>query len=50
MLAHLGGVPVEETVLILAPLAALTGGIAAARLRGRFARRRPRASARRSHA
>ncbi len=53
MLAHLVGIPVEETALSLAPLAAATGGIAGIRLRERIARRRsrrrPRARAPRRH-
>ena len=40
MLAHIIGIPVEETALSLAPLAAVTGGIAALKLRERA--RRPR--------
>lgn len=42
MLAHLVGIPVEETALSLAPLAAATGGIAGIKLRDRIARRRSR--------
>lgn len=41
MLAHIVGIPVEETALSLAPVAVTTGGIAAVKLR-RLARRRPR--------
>lgn len=53
MLAHLVGIPVEETALTLAPLAAVSGGIAGKRLRDRIARRRcrrrPRARTPRRH-
>jgi hypothetical protein len=42
MFAHLIGIPVEETALSLAPLAAATGGIAGIRLRQRIIRRRSR--------
>jgi hypothetical protein len=41
MLAHIAGIPVEETALSLAPIAAATGGIAGLKLRER-ARRRAR--------
>ena len=40
MLAHIAGIPVEETVLSLTPVAFVAAGLASARLR-RFARRRP---------
>lgn len=40
MLAHIAGIPVEETALSLAPIAAATGGIAGLKLRARAARRR----------
>lgn len=39
MLAHIAGVPVEETALNLAPVAVATAGLAGARLR-RIAGRR----------
>jgi hypothetical protein len=42
MLAHLVGIPVEETVLSLAPLVAASGGLAGLWLRGRLARQRGR--------
>jgi hypothetical protein len=42
MLAHIVGVPVEETALSLAPIAAATGGIAGLKLRERVVRRRAR--------
>jgi hypothetical protein len=42
MLAHIAGVPVEETALSLAPIAAATGGIAGLKLRRRATRRRAR--------
>jgi len=40
MLAHIAGIPVEETALSLAPIAAATGGIAGLKLRERAAKRR----------
>ncbi len=40
MFAHLVGIPVEETALSLAPIAAATGGVAGVMLRQRIARRR----------
>jgi hypothetical protein len=42
MLAHIAGIPVEETALSLAPIAAATGGVAGLKLRERAARRRAR--------
>ncbi len=42
MLAHLIGIPVEETALSLAPIAAATGGIAGIKLRARVVQRRSR--------
>jgi hypothetical protein len=42
MLAHIAGIPVEEMALSLAPLAAVTGGIAGWKLRERLGRRRSR--------
>jgi hypothetical protein len=42
MLAHIAGIPVEETALSLAPIAAATGGIAGLKLRDRMARRKAR--------
>lgn len=41
MLAHIAGIPIEETALSLAPIAAATGGVAGLKLRER-GRRRPR--------
>ena len=40
MLAHIAGIPVEETALSLAPIAVATGGVAGLKLRARAARRR----------
>ncbi|HVY96180.1 MAG TPA: hypothetical protein VHA54_04390 [Solirubrobacterales bacterium] len=45
MLAHIAGIPVEETALSLGPIAAATGGIAGLKLRERAARRRLRRNA-----
>ena len=46
MLAHIVGVPIEETALSLAPIAAATGGLAGSRLRRRhLVRRGPRRKA-----
>lgn len=42
MLAHIVGIPVEETALSLAPIAAATGGIAGLKWRERVQRRRLR--------
>jgi hypothetical protein len=42
MLAHIVGIPVEETALSLMPIAAATGGIAGLKLRERAVRRRSR--------
>ena len=42
LLAHIAGIPVEETALSFGPVLAAGGGIAALRLRERLARRRPR--------
>ncbi len=42
MFAHISGIPVEETALSLAPIAAATGGIAGMKLRERAVRRRAR--------
>jgi hypothetical protein len=41
MLAHIAGMPIEETALSLAPIAVATGGVAGLKLRDR-GRRRPR--------
>jgi predicted alpha/beta-hydrolase family hydrolase len=41
MLAHIAGIPVEETALSLAPVALLAAGLTAARLRQLTAQRRP---------
>ena len=49
MLAHLVGIPVEETALTLVPIAAATGGIAGMKLRERVARQRPRKRRRAIH-
>jgi hypothetical protein len=40
--AHIAGIPVEETVLGFAPVIALMGGIAGAKLRERVSKRRAR--------
>lgn len=40
MVAHIAGIPVEETALSLAPLAAVTAGIAGVMLRDRVMRLR----------
>jgi hypothetical protein len=40
--AHIAGIPIEETALSFAPVIALTGGIAGAKLRGRLSKRRIR--------
>jgi len=40
LLAHIAGIPVEETALSLAPIAAATGGIAGLKLRERARRSR----------
>ncbi|MGC1166435.1 MAG: hypothetical protein WA862_10030 [Solirubrobacterales bacterium] len=42
MFAHIVGVPVEETALSLAPIAAATAGLAGMRLREQAVRRRAR--------
>jgi hypothetical protein len=44
ILAHIAGIPIEETALSFGPVIAAGGGIAALKLRERFAwrRRRPR--------
>jgi hypothetical protein len=42
ILAHIAGIPVEETALSFGPVLAAGGGIATLRLRERFTRRRPR--------
>lgn len=42
MLGHIVGIPVEETALGLAPIVALTGGVAGLRLREQIVRRRIR--------
>ena len=42
ILAHIAGIPVEETALSFGPVIAAGGGIATLRLRERLARRRPR--------
>jgi hypothetical protein len=42
LLAHIAGMPIEETALSFGPVIAAGGGIATLRLRDRFARRRPR--------
>ncbi|HVO52993.1 MAG TPA: hypothetical protein VMT37_01120 [Solirubrobacterales bacterium] len=39
VLAHIAGIPVEETAASLAPIAAATGGIAGLKLRERMRRR-----------
>lgn len=45
MLAHIVGLPVEETALSLVPIAAATGGLAGLRLRRNLVHRRPRRKA-----
>jgi hypothetical protein len=45
-LAHIAGVPVEETALTIAPVATLLGAAAMVRLRGRLERRGGRAARR----
>jgi predicted alpha/beta-hydrolase family hydrolase len=42
ILAHVAGIPIEETALSFGPVLAAGGGIATLRLRERLARRRPR--------
>jgi predicted alpha/beta-hydrolase family hydrolase len=42
ILAHIAGMPIEETALSLGPALAAGGGIATLKLRERFARRRRR--------
>ena len=42
ILAHIAGIPVEETALSFGPVIAAGGGIATLRLRERLARRRSR--------
>jgi hypothetical protein len=42
MLAHIIGIPIEETALSLAPIAAATGGIAGIKWRDRSLKRRAR--------
>lgn len=39
MFAHIVGIPVEETALNLAPIAAVTGGLAGLRMRSALRRR-----------
>jgi len=46
ILAHISGVPIEETALSLGPVIAAGGGIVMLRLRERFARGRPHRNAR----
>lgn len=44
LLAHIAGIPVEETALSFGPVVLLAGGMASARIRGRVRdgrRRRP---------
>ncbi len=41
MLAHIAGIPVEETALSLAPVAFVAAGLTSARLRRLIAQRRP---------
>jgi predicted alpha/beta-hydrolase family hydrolase len=45
ILAHIAGMPIEETALSFGPVIAAGGGIATLRLRERFARSRPRRNA-----
>jgi hypothetical protein len=42
VLAHIAGIPIEETALSFGPVIAAGGGIATLKLRERFARRRGR--------
>jgi hypothetical protein len=42
VLAHIAGVPVEETALAFGPVFALGGGVAAFKLRQQVSRFRPR--------
>jgi hypothetical protein len=42
ILAHIAGMPIEETALSFGPVIAAGGGIVTLRLRERLARRRPR--------
>jgi uncharacterized membrane protein len=42
ILAHIAGMPIEETALSLGPVLAAGGGIATLKLRERLARRRRR--------
>jgi hypothetical protein len=42
ILAHIAGLPIEETALSFGPVIAAGGGFATLRLRERFARRRSR--------
>jgi hypothetical protein len=42
ILAHIAGIPIEETALSFGPVLAAGGGIATLRLRERLARRRRR--------
>jgi len=42
VLAHIAGMPIEETALSLVPIVAATGGIAGLKLRERLRRRRRR--------
>ena len=42
MLAHIAGIPMEETALSLAPIAAAASGVAGQKLRSRTLRRRAR--------
>jgi hypothetical protein len=49
-LAHVGGVPIEETVASFGPALLVALGAVAAKLRARFPRMRPRAASRGSRA
>jgi hypothetical protein len=42
IIAHIAGIPIEETALSFGPVIAAGGGIATLKLRQRLARRRPR--------
>jgi hypothetical protein len=42
VIAHIAGIPVEETALSLAPIVAASGGVAGLKLRDRVRRRRKR--------
>ena len=49
MLAHIAGIPVEETVLSLTPVAFVAAGLASAQLRRLTRQRRPQRPPREGH-